>query len=123
MKRAKLRPWSAPNPEIPEEEGVMIHVIMDNYGTHKVEKVIRWFAQRPRFEVHFTPTGSSWINQIERWFAKITEECIRRGSFRSVRELENAINEYIEEHNRDARPFIWTATAESIFEKIEKVAI
>lgn len=105
--------------EIPEEDGVEIHIIMDNYATHKVEKVTRWFARRPRFQIHFTPTGSSWINQIERWFAKLTEECIRRGSFTSVRDLQKAIDGYIAEHNRDPKPFVWTATAESIFQKIQ----
>ena len=109
--------------EIPEEDGVTIHIVMDNYGTHKVDKVKRWFAKRPRFQIHFTPTGSSWINQIERWFGKLTEECIRRGSFTSVASLTKAIDEYITENNRDPKPFEWTATAESIFEKIEKVAI
>ena len=109
--------------EIPEEDGVTIHIVMDNYGTHKVDKVKRWFAKRPRFQIHFTPTGSSWINQIERWFGRLTEECIRRGSFKSVSSLTKAIDEYIEENNRDPKPFEWTATAESIFEKIEKVTI
>jgi transposase len=104
---------------IPEIEGVEIHIVMDNYGTHKVDKVKRWFAKRPRYHLHFTPTGSSWINQIERWFAKLTEECIRRGSFTSVPVLEAAIREYIEEHNREPSPFVWTATAESIFEKLQ----
>ena len=105
--------------EIPEEDGVEIHIVMDNYATHKVAKVTRWFARRPRFQIHFTPTGSSWINQIERWFAKLTEECIRRGSFTSVRDLQQAIDRYIAEHNRDPKPFVWTATAESIFQKIQ----
>ena len=108
---------------IPEEDVIEIHLIMDNYATHKVEKVKRWFALRPRYHVQFTPTGSSWINQVERWFAKLTEECIRRGSFRSVRELNAAIDSYIEVHNRDAKPFVWTATAESIFEKIKASSI
>lgn len=107
--------------EFPEQEGVEIHIVMDNYGTHKVDKVTQWLAKRPRFQIHFTPTGSSWINQIERWFAKITEECIRRGSFRSIKELEQAIAEYIAANNETPKPFVWTATAESIFEKIENV--
>ena len=107
--------------EIPEEEGVTIHIVMDNYGTHKVEKVKRWFAKRPRFEIHFTPTGSSWLNQIERWFGSLTQECIRRGSFKSVRALTKAIYKYIEEHNKAPQPFTWTATAESIFKKFENV--
>ena len=109
--------------EIPQQEDAEVHIVMDNYGTHKDDKVKRWFARRPRFHIHFTPTGSSWINQIERWFAKVTEECIRRGSFRSVRALESAISDYIEENNREPKPFVWTATAESIFEKVEKVTI
>jgi transposase len=109
--------------EIPEEEGVEIHLVMDNYGTHKVDKVKRWFAKRPRFVVHFTPTGSSWINQIERWFASLTEECIRRGSFTSVQDLEKAIHAYMRAHNEEPKPFIWTATAESIFEKIKETTI
>lgn len=109
--------------QVPEEEDVEIHIVMDNYGTHKVDKVARWFARRPRFHVHFTPTGSSWINQIERWFGSLTEECIRRGSFTSVRDLEAAIRNYIEAHNREPQPFVWTATAESIFKKIEKASI
>lgn len=109
--------------EIPEDSGLEIHIVMDNYGTHKVGKVQRWFARRPRYHVHFTPTGSSWINQIERWFAHLTEECIRRGSFTSVRQLQQAIDDYIQQHNRSPEPFTWTATAESIFEKIEEVTI
>jgi len=108
---------------IPVEDGVEIHLIMDNYATHKVDKVKRWFARRPRYHVHFTPTGSSWINQIERWFAKLTEECIRRGSYKSVRELKRAIEEYIEVNNREPEPFVWTATAESIFEKLAGAAL
>lgn len=108
--------------EIPEEDGVTIHIVMDNYGTHKVDKVKRWFARRPRFQIHFTPTGSSWLNQIERWFGSLTEECIRRGSFKSVRALTKSIYNYIDQHNKSPTPFVWTATAESIFEKIENVA-
>ncbi len=107
--------------EIPEEEGVEIHLVMDNYGTHKVDKVTRWLKRHPHYHVHFTPTGSSWSNQIERWFAKLTEDCIRRGSFRSIKQLQESINNYIEANNDSPKPFVWTATAESIFEKIEYV--
>ena len=103
---------------VPEVEGQEIHIVMDNYATHKTEKVQRWFLRHPRFHVHFTPTSSSWINQVERWFALITEECIRRGSFRSVKQLEKAISHYIEENNNNPKPFNWTATPEAIFDKI-----
>lgn len=109
--------------EIPEEEDVQIHIVMDNYGTHKVDKVKRWFARRPRFVVHFTPTGSSWINQIERWFASLTVECIRRGSFTSVQDLEKSIHAYLRTYNENPKPYIWTATAESIFQKIKEAVI
>jgi transposase len=103
---------------VPAVEGQEVHIVMDNYATHKTEKVQRWFLRHPRFHVHFTPTGASWINQVERWFGLITEECIRRGSFGSVRQLENAIKGYTAEHNEEPRPFNWTATPEHIFDKI-----
>jgi len=102
--------------ELPDDAD--IHVIMDNYATHKTPKVVRWFARRPRWHAHFTPTGGSWLNQIERWFGMITEQAIRRGSFTSVPALEKAIYEYIEVYQKNPRPFAWTATANSIFEKI-----
>jgi transposase len=95
-----------------------IHIVLDNLATHKTPKVRNWFARRPRYVLHFTPTGSSWINQVERWFAKITTEAIRRGSFRSVKHLIEAIEAYIVEHNNEPKPFRWTATANSIFEKL-----
>jgi transposase len=103
---------------VPEVEGQEIHIVMDNYATHKTEKVKRWFLRHPRFHIHFTPTSASWLNQVERWFALITEQCIRRGSFPSVPALEKAISHYIEQHNIDPKPFNWTATPESIFQKI-----
>jgi|HubBroStandDraft_6_1064221.scaffolds.fasta_scaffold590901_1 transposase len=96
-----------------------IHLVLDNLATHKTPRVRNWFARRPRYVLHFTPTGSSWINQVERWFAKITTQAIRRGSFRSVKQLIQAIDDYIVEHNQDPKPFQWTATAESIFAKLE----
>ena len=95
-----------------------IHIVLDNLATHKTPQVRNWFARRPRYVLHFTPTGSSWINQVERWFAKITTEAIRRGSFRSVKHLIEAIEAYIVEHNHEPKPFRWTATANSIFDKI-----
>jgi transposase len=97
-----------------------VHLILDNYGTHKHPKVKAWFAAHPRYQLHFTPTGSSWINQIERWFAGITTKRIRRGTFSNVRELTRAIESYIRENNKQPRPFRWTATASSIVRKINK---
>lgn len=97
-----------------------IHLVLDNYGTHKHPTVRKWFADHPRYHLHFTPTGASWINQIERWFAEITAKRIRRGTFRSVRELIRAIQAYIRDHNRKSQPFAWTATAASILRKVRK---
>jgi transposase len=98
-----------------------IHLVLDNYGTHKTARVIRWFARHPRYHLHFTPTSGSWVNQIERWFAKITEERIRRGSFTSVASLEKAIKEYLEYNNENPKPFIWTADADLILGKIQRL--
>ena len=98
--------------QIPEH--LEVHLVVDNYATHKTPRVMRWLVKRPRFHVHFTPTYSSWLNQVERLFAELTNKAIRRGSFRSTRELERAIHEYLEA--RAAAPFIWTATADAILE-------
>lgn len=106
---------------IPAEEGVTIHLILDNYATHKTPKVKRWLARHPRFAVHFTPTSGSWLNQVERFFAEITEKQIRRGSFRSVKALEKAIGNYLAEHNKEPKPFRWTATADAILKKVADV--
>jgi transposase len=103
----------------PEQEGVELHLILDNYGTHKTPSVKRWLQRHPRFIVHFTPTSASWLNQVERFFGQITDRRIRRGVFRSVRELEQAIRSYLHEHNHSPKPFVWTATAELIFSKIQ----
>lgn len=105
---------------IPDEEGLEVHVVMDNYATHKTESVKRWFARRPRYHVHFTPTGASWLNQVERFFADITAKRIRRGVFRSVTALEKAIAEYLKSHNENPTPFQWKATADLILEKVAK---
>ena len=91
--------------KLPEAAGE-VHLIMDNYGTHKTPQVIRWFARHPRYHLHFTPTSGSWVNQIERWFAEITEKRIRPGSFTSVRSLEKAIQEYLEHHNANPKLFV-----------------
>lgn len=97
-----------------------VHLVLDNYGTHKHPAVQNWFAARPRYHLHFTPTGSPWVNQVERWFAEITRKRIRRGTFRSVRELIRAIQDYIREHNKAPRPFVWTAKANAIIRKVRK---
>jgi len=106
---------------IPERQGTSIHLVMDNYATHKTPKVKRWFARRPRYHVHFIPTSSSWLNQVERFFAEITEKRIRRGAFRSVQALRTAIEDYLDHHNRKARPFAWTADADLILSRVKKV--
>jgi transposase len=106
---------------IPEEDGVAVHLVMDNYGTHKAPRVRRWLQRHPRYVVHFTPTSGSWLNQVERFFAEVTERRIRRGAFRSVEALEQAIRAYLEEHNRDPKPFKWTANADLILRRVEDV--
>lgn len=107
------------NKTYPEKEGETLHLIVDNYATHNTPEVRKWLARHPRFEIHFTPTGASWLNQIERFFGLITSQRIRRGSFSSVKELIKAIMDYVEEHNQDPKPFVWTKSADDIFEKIE----
>jgi len=95
-----------------------VHLILDNYATHKTALVKRWLAKRPRYQLHFTPTSASWLNLVERWFAALTEKQLRRGVFRSTRELESAITRYLEVCNDDPKPFIWTKTPEQILESI-----
>ena len=91
--------------------------IADNYATHKHDKVKAWLKRHPRFHMHFTPTSGSWLNQVERFFGRITQDRIRRGVFKSVAELEAAIQEYLDHHNANPKPFIWTASAAAILEK------
>ncbi len=98
-----------------------LHLILDNYGTHKTPEIRRWLIRHPRFQLHFIPTSSSWLNQVERWFARITNQRIRRGSFNAVTQLEKAIMDYIEQHNHNPKPFVWTATPEIIFDKIKTI--
>ena len=93
-----------------------VHLIIDNDSTHKHARVRLWLAERPRFHVHFTPTYSSWLNQVERWFGLITQRAIRRGSFKSVRDLVNKINHFVQHYNRNCRPFAWTATPDFILQ-------
>jgi len=97
-----------------------LHLIVDNYGTHKHSKVKNWQARHRRFHLHFIPTSSSWLNLVERWFGKLTQQRIRRGSFFSVKELVHAITEYLENNNRQPKPFIWTASVEKILEKVNR---
>lgn len=98
-----------------------VHLIVDNYSTHKHRKVKAWLARHPRFHVHFTPTYASWLNQVERWFGLITQRAIRRGSFRKVRDLVDRIERFVASYNRTACPFRWTATADSILAKLERL--
>lgn len=102
-------------------EDLDIHLIVDNYSTHKHPKVKLWLAQRPRYHIHYTPTYSSWLNQVETWFSIITQRAIRRGTFRSVKQLTAKINWFVENYNSKCNPFAWTATADSIFEKIGRL--
>jgi len=97
-----------------------VHLVMDNYGTHKHPKVQKWLQDRPRYHVHYTPTGSSWLNQVERWFAEITRKRIRRGTFRSVRDLIKAIQDYVRHYNKKPQPFRWVASAAKIIRKVNK---
>lgn len=97
-----------------------LHLIVDNYGTHKHPRVQSWLKRHPRFRLHFTPTSSSWLNLVERWFREITDKRIRRGSFKSVQMLVTAIQQYIDAHNQNPRVFIWSASVESILAKIAK---
>jgi transposase len=97
-----------------------VHLILDNYGTHKHPEVKNWLAKRPRYHLHFTPTSSSWLNQVERWFAEITRKRIRRGTFHSVPDLVKAIKEYVRLYNKAPRPFQWVASASQIIRKVNK---
>jgi len=104
--------------EVPK--GLEIHLILDNYCTHKHEKVNAWLAKHPRFHLHFIPTSSSWLNMVERWFGKLTDKAIRRGVFHSVPDLIAAIDDYLQATNEDPQPFVWTATADEILEKARR---
>jgi transposase len=106
---------------VPSEHEV--HLVMDNYGTHKTPSVKAWFARHPRFKMHFTPTSASWLNQVERWFALLTEQQIRRGTHRSTIELERAIREYLDQYNKNPKPFIWTKSADEILAAIKRFCL
>ena len=99
-----------------------IHLVMDNYGTHKVSKVQTWLARHPRYHIHFTPTSGSWLSLVERLFAEVTQRCVRRGSHTAVRALEKAILDYLDRRNRDPKPFVWTADADLILGKVARLS-
>jgi len=104
--------------QVPKD--LQIHLIIDNYATHKHQDVRQWLDKHPRFHLHFTPTSSSWLNLVERWFRELTDKALRRGAFHSVPDLIASIQEYIDAHNKDPRPYVWTATAESILAKVAR---
>jgi transposase len=97
---------------------IPLHLVMDNYGTHKHPNVRAWLKRHPRFVCHFVPTSSSWLNLVERWFGELTTKAVRRGSFSSVADLQAAIAQFLEAWNEDPNPFVWTATVESIQTKL-----
>jgi len=99
-----------------------VHLVMDNYGTHKVRKVKVWLTRHPRYHVHFTPTSGSWLNLVERLFAEVTQRCVRRGSHTAVRALEKAMLDYLDRRNRDPKPFVWTADADLILGKVARLS-
>jgi transposase len=99
-----------------------VHLVMDNYGTHKVRKVKAWLTRHPRYHVHFTPTSGSWLNLVERLFAEVTQRCVRRGSHTAVRALEKAMLDYLDRRNRDPKPFVWTADADLILGKVARLS-
>ena len=101
-------------------EGLKLHLVLDNYGTHKHPKVQSWLTRHPRFILHFIPTSSSWLNQVERWFGELTQKAVRRGTFVSVAELQEAIAQFLAAWNEAPRPFVWTATVEKIMAEIER---
>ena len=104
-----------------KEPGTSVHLILDNYATHKTPAVTRWSLRHPEYHLHCIPTSSSWLTQVERFFAAITERRIRRGVFKSVPALEKAIAEYLAEHNKNPKPFTWVADADSILDRIKRV--
>jgi transposase len=104
--------------EFPEE--LTLHLVLDNYGTHSQSRVKAWLERHPRFQVHFTPTSSSWLNLVERWFRELTEKALRRGSFESVPELVQSIDKYLAVSNADPKPFVWKASTQAILDKLAK---
>jgi len=99
-----------------------IHLIMDNYGTHKTQAVRAWLAAHPRYHVHFTPTSASWLNLVERFFSQLSEQWIKRSAHTSVAQLEQAIQAYIDRHNEDPKPFVWRKSADTILVSVARAA-
>ena len=98
--------------------GLTLHLILDNYSAHKHDAVNRWLKRHPRFQLHYTPTSSSWLNLVERWLREVTDKCMRRSSFHSVAEFRHAITEYLEHNTQQPKPFIWTESVANISEKL-----
>lgn len=117
--REFLRFLNTVDAKVPPE--LDVHIVLDNYGTHKTPQAKRWFAAHPRYHLHFTPTGASWINQVERWFGLLTEKQLRRGAFTSVPQLETIIRDFIATHNQRPKPFVWTADADLILNRVSRV--
>ena len=106
-----------------QEPDADIHLVMDNYGTHKTPPIKNWLARHPRLHVHFTPTSASWLNQVEGGFATLTQRCIRRGTHRSTRQLKQAIRQYLDLHNAKPKLFVWSKTAEDILASVERFCL
>jgi transposase len=103
--------------------GKLIHAVLDNYATHKHPRVLAWLSRHPRWTFHFTPTSASWLNAVETFFAKLTRQRIRRGVFRSIVDLQSAINAYLAEHNAHPKPLVWTKSAEAILAKLDRIPV
>src|SRR5437667_4250457 len=103
--------------------GKLIHVVLDNYATHKHPKVLAWLASHPSWIFHFTPTSASWLNAVENFFSKMTRQCIRRGVFRSIADLQTAINAYLAQNNTNAKPFVWTKPADAILANLGRLPV
>jgi len=116
-----IRFLNAVEREVPA--GKLIHAVLDNYATHKHPKVLAWLSRHPRWIFHFTPTSASWLNAVENFFSKMTRQRIRRGVFRSIVDLQSAINAYLDEYNAHPKPFVWTQSANAILAKLERVPV
>ena len=114
-----IRFLNAVEREVPA--GKLIHTVLDNYATHKHPKVLAWLSRHPRWTFHFTPTSASWLNAVENFFSKMTRQRIRRGVFRSIADLQTAINAYLADHNTNAKPFLWTKSADAILAKLNRI--
>ena len=116
-----IRFLNAVEREVPA--GKVIHAVLDNYATHKHPRVLAWLARHPRWTFHFTPTSASWLNAVENFFSKMTRQRIRRGVFRSIADLQTAINAYLAEHNASPKPFVWTKSADAILAKLDRCPV